>query len=589
MAWEQSKGKPQLLTQRHPRIHMKLSVLVGLMGLTIFTGNYQRLLVVLPEQPNVGRTPSSSAVICAVVKDDEAYIDEWVDYHYALGFQHFFIYDNSNSFEMKQWAENKGNYITAVHFPGELNERDKVYADCVTRAKLGKHPPTWAAFFDVQVFLILKRHEKVIEFLRDYGSSGSLSINLVLFGSSGRRVYSPKPVTKRFLYRDSDPQDQVRLILRLDTDLNRSLPLDTNGNEVAGHSNPHGPSNVAIFHYYLRSIKEQHSKMGTAIHFRDEKQLANVSKSNHELLNMTVFDDIAWKALTHLVPRYKLHDLNLAHSAPRFPPSYNGTVAICAVVKYEEAYIDEWVDYHHALGITHFYIYDNSPEYEMEQWGSEKGEHVTVEHFPGMLIQGRAYRDCLNRYVVKDGHTWVGMIDADEMVHLKKNNHIVDLLHERCKSGSLCLNWNIFGPGQQEVYQPIPFTKRFKYRQSSNVDRHIKCFSKVSDVELTRNPNPHFQFLKNGSHHDVFGRQLKAPFYWNPTGPSEVSVVHHYSTKSFKEYVAKRMRGRADVSNDIPTLIWKAKNKVLNHEFPSFSEAGWDATKKFLPLYQLFD
>lgn len=589
MAWRHSKGNQRALHHQLTRIRMILPILTGLISLAIFHGNYQRLLVVLPVKQSDLGARSLSAVICAVVKDDEAYIDEWVDYHHALGFQHFFIYDYSNAFEMKQWAENKGNHITAVHYPGELGERDKVYADCIKRANLGDPPATWAAFFDVQDFLILKRHNMVIEFLREFCSSGSLSINLLLFGSSGCRVYSPKPVTKRFLYRDSDPQDQVRLILRLDTDSNQSLPLDTNGHEVAGHVNPQRPSNVVIFHHYLRSVKEQHSKMGTAIYFKDEKQIANVSEPNDELLNMTVFDDSAWQALKRLVPRYKLYDFNLAGSAPRFRPSYNGTVAICAVVKYEEAYIDEWVDYHHALGISHFYIYDNSPEYEMEQWGHEKGQHVTVKHFPGIEIQGRAYLDCLNRFVVRDGHQWVGMIDADEMVHLKDNNHIVDLLHERCGSGSLCLNWNIFGPGGQDVYQPLPFTKQFKYRQASNVDRHVKCFSKVSDVDLTRNPNPHFQYLKNGSHHDVFGRQMKPPFYWNQGGPSEVSVVHHYNTKSFKEYVAKRMRGRADRLYNMDELINKAKNKMLNHAFPSYSEAGWNATKTFLPLYQLFD
>lgn len=41
----------------------------------------------------------ATAAICAIQKLGLRYIDEWVDYHLAIGFQTIFIYDNSDDFE----------------------------------------------------------------------------------------------------------------------------------------------------------------------------------------------------------------------------------------------------------------------------------------------------------------------------------------------------------------------------------------------------------------------------------------------------------------------------------------------------------
>lgn len=43
------------------------------------------------------------------------------------------------------------------------------------------------------------------------------------------------------------------------------------------------------------------------------------------------------------------------------PTSSASNVAICTIVKNETLYLDEWVDYHIALGFSPIYIYDNSP------------------------------------------------------------------------------------------------------------------------------------------------------------------------------------------------------------------------------------
>ena len=36
----------------------------------------------------------SDACICAIAKNEDLYLDEWIQYHLALGFKHIFLYDN---------------------------------------------------------------------------------------------------------------------------------------------------------------------------------------------------------------------------------------------------------------------------------------------------------------------------------------------------------------------------------------------------------------------------------------------------------------------------------------------------------------
>ena len=104
------------------------------------------------------------------------------------------------------------------------------------------------------------------------------------------------------------------------------------------------------------------------------------------------------------------------------------TAAMCAIGIHEEAYLDEWVDYHYGLGFTAFYIYDNSPKNDLGLWSTEKGSHVTVKHVPEKAMQYKAYSDCGDTF--GRNHTWVAFYDLDEYLVLKQHRHVIDMLFE---------------------------------------------------------------------------------------------------------------------------------------------------------------
>jgi len=503
--------------------------------------------------------------------------------------------------------------------------------DCARRVSFaGTHQ--WIAFFQVREYLVLKQQvarvakhpnykpPNVIDFLSKYCRRGGLSINRLLFGTAGRRIYSPQPVTERFLYRRPEPEHHANVIFHV-ADLRKdSLPpvrlkegtscRDTSGQIVSNcTSNPQKRTDVAVFHYYLRSIKESSHKMGQPLHMNETFNIRDTL--DYDLVNGTVYDDSAWQALQRLVPKYGMYNVDLAGQGPRFPPqppttpllqkkySANETVAICALVKFEEAYLDEWVDYHHALGIANFYIYDNSPDYELEQWASEKGNHVTVQHYPGEGVQPYAYQECVQQYALGHNHTWVAMIDIDEMIVLKKHNHILDLLHDHCigrRCSALSLNWVLFGAGGRETYQPLPFSKRFQYRKSGRGVDLVKSIARVQDVSTRKIQEPHvFSLLKGKKTRDTNGKVVLASRHRQ--GPTDVAVIHHYISKSWKEFFAKRLRGRGrGGAKDFDLYVRLARERRLydteigvDYDTPKFTSLGWENTKRFLPQYQLYD
>lgn len=215
---------------------------------------------------------------------------------------------------------------------------------------------------------------------------------------------------------------------------------------------------------------------------------------------------------------------------------------ICAIALNEERYIDEWIEYHFRLGFQCVYLYDNSVTNDLESLSKKYGnKKVFVIHFPGKCRQLDAYNHFVNTY--RDKHEWGAFIDIDEFIVLRKYRDICDFLVATCKTGSVGLNWIIFGSSHHEKYEAKPVLERFTLR-SRCVNKHIKIIACLMDI--SHFTNPHFCILKNNtSQKDPHGRILpQGPFNVNYAS-EDVACIHHYFGKSKEEFEWKAMRGDA--------------------------------------------
>ena len=118
--------------------------------------------------------------------------------------------------------------------------------------------------------------------------------------------------------------------------------------------------------------------------------------------------------------------------------------AIVTVIKGESAHLKEWLDYHLAAGVDHFYIYDNDisdSSKEILKPYIDAG-FVTCILFLGKNKKIEAYNDAVNNF--KFACRYIAFIDAEEFILPKTGQSIAEvtdeILSENDKLGGIELN-----------------------------------------------------------------------------------------------------------------------------------------------------
>ena len=195
------------------------------------------------------------ALVC-IAKTEDNYIDEWIAYNLKLGFDHIFIYANDWEYT------NAHPQITVIPYNG-INKQREAYADFLSNYR---EQYTWAAFFDVDEYLVLKKSSTIREFLSGYIEAEALSVNWVMFGDNGlTKVKNDYSYLRRFTKRQIGVNEHIKCILNLTNnssamDVHNPYSVqatDTNGNKTSGPYNPEGNDSIAqINHYYSRTFEE---------------------------------------------------------------------------------------------------------------------------------------------------------------------------------------------------------------------------------------------------------------------------------------------------------------------------------------------
>jgi hypothetical protein len=162
-----------------------------------------------------------------------------------------------------------------------------------------------------------------MDLLDDFQDQEGLGIYQYRFGTSGRRIYQPKPVTQRFRYREPVVENTVRKIIRLEalevgTAPNRSLVVNILGEPIVeGDEGLHRPDDTAVFHNYeTKSMKEYLiRKFGVRVLGRpmggnesEEEEPEIWEVFNGSLSVGSVYDDSAWEALKRMNPSYTIYE-----------------------------------------------------------------------------------------------------------------------------------------------------------------------------------------------------------------------------------------------------------------------------------------
>lgn len=136
------------------------------------------------------------SIISANVRDDNDYLDEWIDYHLAIGFEHIVIYDHLSKIPVQsKWKD-----VTIYR----LDRPSLFEPEFIHNFTLQEHKSFWMAHIDVDEFIVLLNHKNINELLTNYEQYGALGISWSMFGASGH-VLKPKGLVKdNYLWRRPD-------------------------------------------------------------------------------------------------------------------------------------------------------------------------------------------------------------------------------------------------------------------------------------------------------------------------------------------------------------------------------------------------
>jgi len=218
-------------------------------------------------------------------------------------------------------------------------------------------------------------------------------------------------------------------------------------------------------------------------------------------------------------------------------------VAIGTMIKNEEPYLREWLEFHLMVGVEHFYVYDNGSTdgYEAVLAPDIERGLVTLHHWPLHPDQPGAYNACLERY--RRNARWIGFIDIDEFVVPSTGESIVEPLDLYLDYGAVALNWLMFSTSGHMLKPEGLVTESFTRCQAGG-NRHVKVFMqpartrRITTSHSVECIDPYFTVT-------VRGERLDGPYSVPPT--LEPLRINHYWTKSMEEWFMQKLsRGEID-------------------------------------------
>ncbi len=235
-------------------------------------------------------------------------------------------------------------------------------------------------------------------------------------------------------------------------------------------------------------------------------------------------------------------------------------LTVACTAKNEDLYIEEWINYHRAIGAEHIFIYDNESTNPLKKILDKyiKQGLVTVTEFPGKKKQIEIYTHALNNFGNKS--KWMAFIDVDEFLVPKQHDSLPELLSKYEQYGGLGSNWRYFG-NNGHIHRPDGLVIE-NYTKAARINwcmhRHVKSIVQPAKVEKVKDSHcfayksPHYAVIENNQ--KIIGSiSCNCEGCSNRTTEADHSCgdvyvdkiqTNHYFTKSYDEFMIRMKNGK---------------------------------------------
>jgi hypothetical protein len=239
-------------------------------------------------------------------------------------------------------------------------------------------------------------------------------------------------------------------------------------------------------------------------------------------------------------------------------------LAITCIVKNEADYLDEWISFHRAQGVGHFFIYDNESTDRTAEVLAPfvSSGPVTLTrwpHFKGYHTAARAFAHALSTYGAQ--YRWMAFIDADEFLFCPDGTPIPALLKRFADCPALVVHRHTYGTSGH-LTPPGGLLRPFVMRMPApEGDFEMASFlAPKSIVQPARvvGVNGSHTFVLRGTRgvgHDESGEMLMDRHA--PAFRADLVRINHYYTKDRQSFLARINRGRVG-NTVVPESRWQS-------------------------------
>lgn len=233
--------------------------------------------------PAPNPVPPIGLAICAIAKDEDSYLLEWLAYHRVVGVDHFTIFDNDSSDTTSHILSRLSRLGWLDHVPWptqpDRTPQEPAYQEGVRRLN-GR--ARWVAFIDLDEFIQPLGNDDVRAVLADYQGVGGLMLPWRIFGSGGRQVAGDGLVMERFTRRATEGHPvnatvktiaRPELVTRVGVHtpgLSAGFLVDENFTVAGAHGDPDRhvvpqARRLVLNHYFCKSWQEWERKRDRGI------------------------------------------------------------------------------------------------------------------------------------------------------------------------------------------------------------------------------------------------------------------------------------------------------------------------------------
>lgn len=241
---------------------------------------------------------------------------------------------------------------------------------------------------------------------------------------------------------------------------------------------------------------------------------------------------------------------------------------LCAAVRMENNYIEEWVKYYQGIGIDKIILFDNNltggeritdVPYVKEM--AEQGYIIVIPQYQVRGMQTAQYTECYNLFY-KD-YDWIMFFDIDEYLTFKEHTNIKDYLsQEKFNDFDLIhVQWKIYDDNGLIHVENNDYSLQKRFTHALNVDRILEqneedngSYAYYYHKTILRGRNyRRIKFMGGNSHTidvnsddtlkacNVMGETVKTFDLAHEPVKYPDAWLNHYICKTIEEYVTNKM------------------------------------------------